>query len=428
MPPKQSASQIEDNFAKDILNLQTKWLKLSYDQRLTELQKVVAKYLKASGFSQKIVPTVQPKNLSPGIAASYDSKSNTILVNNSLFVMDKKSLTNAETNQLAADVRHEIEHAKDAKKVANLFANELAEGQYANETGDGKALLTAQNIEIVSTAKVMVNYPNGTSEVVSQKVSPIVAAEAVKDYNLGVRLKLDSPERVEAEKLREAGFTSSGLQQIIVGNNNLNQAASAYEAAVKAHNEKPLRVGAEKVEADIKLHQAIAAYQAVIKAHDENPIEVAAERVEADMQQRIENIRSRTKENSSNSNENNILSDRAYEPINQGRDVLNINTNVLAANTVETPTTSDLQNKLKELIDKAAGGISPDSLTQMSTVINNLQLAKIPLNLIELAVNNFYEGKGFNPTQANEATSAAFEKAQQQPQPQEKRIDTGLSR
>jgi hypothetical protein len=425
MPPKQSASQIEDNFAKDILNLQTKWPKLSPDQRLTELQKVVAKYSKANDFSQETVPNVKRLNLSPGIAASYNSKTNTISVNDSLFVMGKKSLSNAETNQLAADIRHEIEHAKDATKVANLFANELAEGQYANEAGDGKALLTAPNIEIASTAKVMVNYPNGTSEVVSQKISPAVAAQAVKDYNLGVRLQLGSPARLAAEKLREAGFTSPGLQQIIVVNDNLNQAAFAYEAAVKAHNEKPLGVGLERVEADIKLNQAVSAYQAAIKAHDENPIEVGPEKVEADMRQRIENIRSRTKENS---NENNNLLNRAYEPTNQGRDVLNINTNVLAVNTVGTPTTNDLQNKLKELIDKAAGGVPPDSLTQMSAVINNLQTAKIPLNLIELAVNNFYEGKGFNPTQAKEATSAAFEKAQQQPSPQEKRIDTGLSR
>jgi hypothetical protein len=281
MTPIQSANQIEDNFAKEMLKLQEKWPRLSPSQRLKEVQAIVNNFSKANGFSKEATPKIIAANLPPGFAASYDSTKNSTLINKLLFIDSKKSLSNAEINGLAADLRHELEHAKDARKVANLLANELAEGKYVDTTGKKKAILTTSNIVLASTARVNFAYPDGSKELFVTSLSPAIAQQAVNDYNRKVRLKVGSPERIEAEQLRNASYTAQGLNQRTIENYTLIQAA--------ASGNQP-------------------AYNAASRAHDANRGEIGAERVEEDMRQRMERVRSRTKTNSEKGSNEKTLS------------------------------------------------------------------------------------------------------------------------
>jgi hypothetical protein len=271
MTPIQSASQIEDNFSEEMLKLQAKWPRLSPTQRVKEVQSVVNNFSKANGFSKAATPKIIAANLPPGFAASYDSTKNSTSINKLLFMESKKSLSNAEINGLAADLRHELEHAKDAKKIANLLANELAEGKYVDKAGKKKATLTASNIVLASTARVNFTYPNGKKELFVTSISPAIAQQAVNDYNRKVRLKVGSPERIDAEQLRNASYTAQGFNQKLIENYTLIQAATSGNQA---------------------------AYNAASRVHDANRGEIGAERVEEDMRQRMERVRSETKTNS----------------------------------------------------------------------------------------------------------------------------------
>jgi hypothetical protein len=261
MAPTKSASQIEDDFAKGILRLQANWPSWSQTKRTSELQAVITKFSKDNGFPSYAVPIVGGDKLESGVSASYQFPSNSILINKALLDKAKKSLSNAEITTLAADIRHEVEHAKDARKVANLLANKLVEA---------KLPLTAENIVRASTAEAKINYSNGKSEVITSKIAPEIAKLAVSDYTQGIRLKNNSPERKEAEQLRKASFTPEGIFK------SSKESLDIINAKATGNR---------------------AAYEEAVRVHDLNPAEVGAERVEADMRQRVERIRSKTKTN-----------------------------------------------------------------------------------------------------------------------------------
>jgi hypothetical protein len=243
MAPIQSMTK-EDTFAQDMLILQAKWPKLSMEQRLKEVQKIIDRFAKNDGM--KYAPRAKAENLAPGVGASYSHPTNRMSLNIQLFSSNKKSLSNDEVAQLAGDVRHELQHARDAREAANLIANEIAEGKYIN-TKTGKPIpLTKENIVLVSTALVNFEFPNGTKELFRMSLSPEMAGQALKDYKSGRRLKLGSEERKYAGQIRDAYYTPVGLNQLIAENYILTETARVYgtgspryRAAVDIHDSNP---------------------------------------------------------------------------------------------------------------------------------------------------------------------------------------------
>jgi hypothetical protein len=243
MAPIQSMNK-EDTFAQDMLRLQAKWPNLSMEQRLKEVQKVIDRF--AEKDRMKYVPRAEVENLDPGVGAAYNHRTNRMSLNIQLFSSNKKSLSNDEVAQLAGDVRHELQHARDAREAANLIANEIAEGKYIN-TKTGKPIpLTKENIVLVSTARVNFEFPNGTKKLFRMSLSPEMAEQALKDYKGGRRLKLGSEERRYAGQIRDVYFTPVGFNQLLVENYILIETAKVYgtgspkyRAAVDIHDSNP---------------------------------------------------------------------------------------------------------------------------------------------------------------------------------------------
>jgi hypothetical protein len=195
----------------------------------------------------QIVSIEEAQKKFSGIVKNYLTKNNSIPeiefiqqggVANGFYSLPKDKLilntTGRNANVVAATAVHELEHAIQSRKVANLYAAKLA--------AQGKPV-TVENIVNLSMASAMVPKfrdgkvqkdakGNQLMELGRISMSPKVAKVAVADYKDGVRQTTKQAD--EAEKLRKDSYTPEAIQKrarLVIDLNSQIPNTPAYYAA-----------------------------------------------------------------------------------------------------------------------------------------------------------------------------------------------------
>jgi hypothetical protein len=209
---------VRRQFATAFVKLQTIWQYLNIQGRQDAMQSMINDALLAAGIPASALPQIRFGAMGT-MLGGYNPSTNIITLNN-LFLSEP--IPDQVAKLLCLTIYHEIQHALQAKQVADLLANQKVNGRY----------LTAA--EIVARTKASVATNDGRV-IYSDGLSLEMAQAAVNDRIAGK--KLTAKETQEANALLNSLFTPAGMLARDQRVQKYNRTVAAQEAATVRYEE-----------------------------------------------------------------------------------------------------------------------------------------------------------------------------------------------